>query len=507
VTALVRDPSAKPIIQFTVPYKGTWPSLAAHQLSPDALYNGINVFIRQGKLRERPGLSRHNDSTFDAPILGGAMAVAPDGKRLIAISKSSVYELTTGSSPWLQTSTGGYAFNDGGIIDIAFIETMAQYRGMVASEGLPLRQWTAGTGISAITPTYGSIPIAKSVCVASRRVVTLVPPHTLVWSAIFDFTNWPALATTKVAATNDVGICVKTLSNLSFVLYKENSIYLARALAGSDATAFTLNEPIIVEGPAGVHAVAEIAGNHVYMTKNGRIGLFDGSRYPQWIADGIWLYLQADIDPAYAYKIFAVYDLRLHSILFYYPRIGDGGQLRGLVLLSFPLEGSGVVQGQPVANGPAAFLGITSQWCSYGYTIKLNDQIDTSFLFGAASLRSYVFDETVRYDDGNSFTSQIQTGLATMPDLQHDNVSFEPFFERGDGYGSVTVEGVYSHSLESPFGTVDFSDPLIVDLNKVPVQEYYGFIVPTRFFGLRYTWTSADIVRYAGTSLYGRQVT
>jgi hypothetical protein len=505
---LVRDAGAQPIAQLSVPYKGTWPSLAAHQISNDALYMSENVFIRQGKLRERPGLSRHNDSTFDAPIIGGAMAVTPSGKVLIAISKSSCYEIAGfGTDPWAATSTGVYADNDNGIIDIAFIETSSQYVGLIASEGYALKKWQVGVGISAITASVGAVPTAKSVCVASRRVVCLVPPHTLVWSTIFDYTSWPALATTKVAATNDAGICVKTLSNLSFVLYKERSIYLARAQAGTDATAFSLNEPIIVEGPAGVHAVVEISGNHVYMTKSGRIALFDGSQYPKWIADGIWLFLQADIDPAYTYKIFAVYDYRLHSILFFYPRLGDSGQLRGLVLLSFPLEGSGVVQGMPTVQGPAAFLGSTSQWCSYGYTIHLNNQIDTSFMFGAQSLRSYLFDENVRTDDGNSFTSQFQTGLVPLPDMKHTFVSLETFIERSNGYGTVTVEGVYSDSLENAGGAIDGSNPLTVDLNNAPVQSYEGFTVPTRFFGLRFTWLSADTVRYAGTTLYGRAVT
>jgi hypothetical protein len=500
----VRDAGAQPLAQFTVPFKGTWPSLAAHQVSLDALYMSQNVFIRVGKLRERPGLSRHNDSTFDAPIIGGAMAVTPVAKRLIAISKSRVYELTNGSAPWLQTSTGSYAASDNATLDMAFIETSSQYIGLVASEGQPLMQWLAGAGISAITPVAGTVPLAKSVCVASRRVVALVPPHTLVWTPVFAYNNYPALAVTRVASTNDAGICVRTLSNLSFVLYKERSIYLARAQAGSDANAFSLNEPIIAEGPAGVHAVVEVSGNHIYMTKSGRIALFDGSQYPKWIADGLWLHLQADIDPAHTTKIFGVYDYRLHSVLFFYPKLGDAGQLRGMVLLSFPLEGSGIVQGMPVVQGAAAFLGVTSQWCSYGYTIHLNNQIDASFLFGAASLRSYLFDEDVRTDDGNSFTSQVQTGLFPMPDMRHNHVSIEPFLERLDGYGKLSIEGVYSDSLENAGGTIDFSNPLTEDLNNVPVQSYLAFNVPTRFFGLRYTWTSDAIVRYAGTALYGR---
>jgi hypothetical protein len=495
----VREAGAKLINQFVVPYKGTWRGVSANSISNDALFDSLNVFIRKGKIRQRPGLLLLNNSIFGASVIGGAMAVTPTEKVLLAVTNNTLYTLRSTDTAWVLDTSIAFGAD---IVDTTFLETASQYVAIFANTSLPLKRWLSGSGVTAITASVGTVPSAKSVCTAARRIIALVEPHTLVWTATLTYDNWPVLATAKIAQTNDVGVCIRSLGTLDFVVYKERSIYLAKAQAGSDAGAFAIQFVQRVEGPAGVHAVVDVGGMHMYMTKNGRVGVFDGSSYVRWLIDGLWLFLQTDIDITNAHRIVGIFDYRLHTVTFHYPRTTDvSGQMTGMVIINLPLEGSGI-------DSPSAFLGVSSKPISYGYEMRFNNQIDRSLLFTSTPTdqQSFVFDENTTQDDGAVFDCMMQTGLLPLPDMVHQQVSIETFFERSDAYGYVNVYPVTSNSLESEGGLFDRQVRNIVDLNVDPISEYVGFNLPCRFFGLRYEWVSDATVRYAGAMLYGRVV-
>lgn len=502
---LVNEAGAVPVAQFTVPYRGTWNSVAANQVAADVLYDSMNVFIREGKLRQRPGLTLLNSNIFDAPVIGGKMAVTPSNKILLAITKSQLYTLYQSNpvNEWLSDTIANFAVDNHQPVDITFIQVGGDYIAVIANGSYPLKRWIEGQGADPIVATVGSVPQAKSVCTTARRVVALVHPHTLRWTSTLSYTAWPALATATIAQTNDVGLCVRQLGTLDFAVYKERSIYVAKAQAGSDAQAFNIQFVQHVEGPAGVLSVVDANGDHVYMTKNGRVGIFNGSQKVQWIADGLWLFLQSDIDPLYAHKIFGVFDYRLHTVTFHYPRMGDDGSMMGILIINLPLQGSGIEPG----SGTAAFLGRTSKPCSYGFEQRFDNIIDRSLLFTSTSgdCQSFIFDELAAADDSTNFDCSMQTGLQPLLQLRHSQVTIESYLERAEGNGHVTVNAVTSDALENKTGTVS-DEQQIIDLNSNPVQEYMGFNIPCRFFGLLYSWQSDSVVRYAGASVYGRTV-
>lgn len=510
---LVLEVGATPLTMFNVPYKGIWNSVAINQITPDALYDSMNVFIRRGKLRERPGLSLLNRTVFDNAVLGGKMAVTPTAKVLLAITRSQLYQLKENDPQWQSDTILTFANNNNQRIDITFLETMNEYVAVIASSNLVLKKWIDGEGASNIVATTGTVPEAISVCTAARRIIALVDPHTIRWSSTLTYDSWPELAIAKVAQTNDIGICVRSLGTLDFVIYKERSIYVAKAQAGSDATAFNIQFIQSTEGPAGCHALVDVGGTHFFMTKSGRIGTFNGSSYVNWIADGLWLFLQGDIDPLYTSKIFGVYDYRLHTITFYYARIGDSGLCKGMVLINLPLQGSGIEpiagpNGLPAAYVASAFLGICQKPCSYGFEKRFHNTIDSSVIFTNTvdDCQSFTFDDNVRTDDGVTYPCMIQTGLFPLPNMQHHNLQIEAMLERANGNGSCVIYPVTLDALESQQGTVHRDKGQIIDLNSNPVREYIGFNTPTRFFGVRYEWQSNDIVRYGGTTVYGRVV-
>jgi hypothetical protein len=509
--SLVREDGNVIIAQFTTPLRGTWKNIAIHSVPNDALYDSNNVFIRQGKLRSRPGLVKYDETDFHSNVLGGMFVTTPTDQLVLAVTYGAVYQLSSHTGGWSAVTlsagdTPSLAEDNDDIIDLAQIETSSVYAVIIACKGRLLRWWKSSPrSVSTITGT--NIPKAKSVCIAASRVVALVSPHTIVWSETLDPTVFNSLAVVKRAQTGDMGICVRSLNSLSFALYKERSIHVARAQAGNnEGAAFGFREPIIVEGPAGMHAVVAFNGIHVYMTRNGRIGLFDGSSQVKWICDGLWFYLQNDIKQSDSEHIRGVYDYRLHTITFFYPKVGHitPGVLRGMVVLNLPFEGQDIAE----VPTPRAFLGVCHKSVTHACEMRFKHSIDRSLIFTSALrteelTNAFLYDENTTLDDGVPFDSSFQTGMVAMPDARHMPVTVETFAERGIGYGSVLVEPVISDSLETRNGTIPSQSGQWVDLEVNPIREYKGFGRPVRFFGLRYSWRSDNRFRYSGSVVYG----
>jgi hypothetical protein len=509
---LVREPGSEILTQFGVPTRGTWRNTAINTIPLDAVYDSLNVFIREGKLRTRPGLSLvisafPYDPSFSRNILGGAMIVTANDEIVLAASRNRLFFISgNGSGLWEQIPDGApfLATADTDVIDMAFLETSATTVALFAHSSRVIKHWKPGDVAVTSIPGGVNIPLAKSICISSSRVIALIQPHTVVWSRVLNYANFDALAVVKRAQTPDRGICVRSLSALSFVLYKENSIHTARAQAGLDeGSAFAFAEPIVVEGPAGIYAVVEVEGRHIYMTKSGRIAIFDGTNYPTWIADGMWFYLQNDINQAHAYRIRGVYDYRLNIVVFFYPRFNELFGMTGMVIVNLPFPGFEQQDGLR----PYAFLGQASVPVLHVCTKRFNDDINRGLIIGpepvsiSTSVTHYL-DEEVNQDANIDFTSSFQTGLQSVPDARHIKITVESFFERSFGYGTVSVEPITSHSLEIPGGTRNLTAVQTINLANTPVNEYMGFNLNTRFFGLRYSWDSNSKVRYSGSVVY-----
>jgi len=506
---LVRERDSEILAQFAIPIRGTWKNIAINDVPLDAVFDSLNIFIREGKVRTRPGLSLFSDTTFLEPIIGGSMVVTPGEKVILGITKDRIYQLSDITDLWTTIQPTGFdptiADDDNKVIDMAFMETAGDYVALIASEGRVLKKWIDSPR-SFATLTGTNIPRAKSVCIAGSRVIALIPPHTIVWSNVLNPAVFDTLAYAKRAQSGDRGVCVRTLSALSFVFYKERSIHIARAQAGVDeGTAFSFSEPLYVDGPAGIYSIVNVNGVHYYMTHNGRICAFDGTTYPRWIADGLWFFLQADIQPSQAHLIRSIYDYRLHTITFFYPKKDLGPGLRGMVLINLPFEGQDI---QEIAT-TRAFLGTCQKAISHACEKRWDDQltVDRSLMFtkqldSGDRNEAFLLDESVTTDDGIPYQCSFQTGLQAMPDARHTHVCIETFLERGVGYGSILVEPVISDALETREGTIIDQSGQWIDLETNPIREYKGFGRQVRFFGLRYSWDSSNYVRYSGSVVY-----
>jgi hypothetical protein len=510
---LVREPGSEILVQFIPPTRGTWLNTAINTVPPDAVYNSNNVFIREGKLRTRPALLQTlavipYNAGYSRHILGGISAsLGSIGRLIYAVSSNRLFTFDSAGSSWtpftLSSSPAQFTSSNEEYVDIAFLETSGNFVTVFANREYPLKEWYIGLAtVRTITGT--NIPTARSVCIAASRVIALVDAHTVVWSRVLNHTNFDALAIVKRAQTADQGVCVRSLSALSFVLYKENSIHLARAQAGLDeGTAFAFSEPIIAEGPAGPYAVTDVNGIHIYMTKSGRIGLFDGTAYPQWIADGIWFFLQNDINQDYAYLIRGVYDYRLNTVFFFYPKANETTSMTGMVIINLPFSGFEAQEGIK----PYCFLGTCGQAVTHTNTKRFADEINRALVYTTpVSTSSTIFNhhlsESTTLDADAVFNCSFQTGLHPLPDARHMQITVETFVERGASYGALTIEAVTSHSLETAAGTIASLEEQFIDLNNTTVNEYIGFNKLTRFIGLKYSWNSTINVKYSGAVLY-----
>src|SRR5262245_6852492 len=507
------EAGAQPLAMFQLPTKGVWKNVSAHLIAPDALADVQNMFLFKGKLRPRPGMSDVTSSYGSVSanvILGGAFFIGGAGSpRITLASRTECRECVGIPAAFSTTSTGTYTANDNKVLDFDVLFEGTNLRGVLADNALPLLQWLpGGTGFTTITPSAGVVPSnVQSVCIAAQRVLCLIggggnatyAQDTLVWSAVNDHTGWPALAYAPANATQDIGTCVRQLGSIGAAIYKKRSIYVVRARAGTDASAFSLSEPFKAEGPAGIHALVAIEGRHIYMTEQGRIGIFDGTRYPIWFGDHLWQYLQEDIDHLYTHKILAVYSYRHKAILFFYPRVSDGtGALVGIVILTIPP----IEQAADPLLQTAAFVGVTANPPTFGLTLYPGPDQPQAMLFDAARRPVYL-DVNVQTDVASAFTGYLQTPLLPIPGLTTQQVNVELFLERLAGYGTVNVSLVTSNMLDTLLGTV--SAPQTVNLTQTPVREYYGFNTPARFVGIRVDFTSTTgRPAYAGAGLYGR---
>lgn len=498
--AILREANSQLVAQFSTPYLGTFSSNAAHEVPGNGLYSSNNVYVRKGKLRCRPGFTLLNNTNFNEPVLCASLAVTPIDNRILAITKTGLFEQGQDEDSFTKTTTIEMANNNDAVIDIVFLETSGTYVGIITSEGYKPKQWNNLTSVTQDISFTGVTPYAKSVCIASRRAIYLEPPHTIRWSKVFDFSNIPANAYNKIAQTNDIGICVRSLSTLSYVVYKERSIYPVRSQAGNDENAFGFGEPIKVEGPAGIKAIVDVGGTHIYMTRNGRIGTFDGSNYPQWIADGVWLFLQEDINPEFAYKIHGIYDHRLHTVTFFYPR-GRSSNLTGMVIVNLPFEGNTLDQ----QKTPHTFIGESGIPVSASCEMRFKKTINRSILFASPSFgfNPYIFDEKSSMDNDQLFPWEFQTGLQAMPEAKQMLVSVESYLERGVNYGSVKLDPVVADTLENEGGEVLTGRTQNIDLSTKPKTSYQSFGIQYRYFGLKYSGISSDNLRWSGATVYG----
>lgn len=503
--------SEKVIGRWTAPLRGVLRGLPPYLSPEDALYDGVNVVLRDGALEARPGLVEFHPSSLGGRVTGAltytnlsSVAFEPTAFEETAFqtTDAGVSSLLVAVTPTKVWVFYGGAWHDitgapltGGPFDVARITgiQLASTIYVVVTNGKDAPQQWDSAGAT-VEPVAGSPPLWTDICTASDRIIGIVPPYTVRWGNALTLDLWPAQNFRVLSDTLDPIIAVRNLGTLGVVVYKAGSIWIGQPGGQTDASYFQFSIRGFWDGPASPAAVVDVDGAHYYMTTLGRIGYFDGSRH-EWIGDGLHPQITDELDEAAASHIFGVFEPRHREVFFYYPRIGDMGLCKGLAVIKVPDEAEGVTR-------PIAFRGAMSFPLSAGTELRTD---------GRKALVFSDDDHTAYYlgggRDGNQdFSGYWQTGLLVVPGLDPFRLDgFEVFAERGVGYGALTCKVIKQNLLENP-RTSEAAVADAIQLEEIVPTQPRSADVRGRFFGLRFEFTTPITLRWYGARLAARRI-
>lgn len=485
------------VAQWKLPRRGVIKSISDLEIPPDALYSASNVEILDGYLMGRKGLTAHTSQVFTGVPTGAINFWEDDTASWVVVAMSdAVWTLELATSTWTNRggSLTGSIDNPSSMAQYAFGSPLAN-RVYICNGKDAMKYWKPGD--ATVTAVAGTPPIFKAITVAADRIVGLVGSHSIQWldglPADDASLSWPAANTRILAETPGPTTAIMSLGTLGFAVYKRDSIWAGEVTGLAGASAFRLTMVDQIDGPAGPNALVNANGKHIYMSKDGRIGMYNGVTH-KWIADGVWEVVKSEIDKTKPNRIHGVFIPQLDQVRFFYKRTG-GSNTDGLVILQMEIRDLQV----PFAGFPGRMGKHVTAGCTISDTV-----LDTSLVFNgtASSQGTWKIDGTS--DDGTSISSHIQTGLSLVKNLEVSRaLSYEPIIERLAGYGSITAKLVSSNIIDSIGGTL--STGATVDLTATPVKNHIGFDVRGRFLGSRLEWTNSATVRYRGGVLRGSE--
>ena len=509
------DPSAKLLKSYPPPYRGTWYTLPSHLLPDDVLAESRNVTLRKGILRSRSGLSQFDAFVFPERVTGAYTFVdSSDNKLFIAGTEQHLYRF---SGSWADI-TGTTLTGDSTTLSRMTSIQQGTLNYLLYCNGKDTLKVSAnGASLTDITPFIdpvtgpSSIPSPIDITTSFSRIVAITRPYTLAWSDVVNddhlcFTNWPALNQAILSDTPDTLVAIRPLSTVAFAIYKEGSIFVGIAQAGPSSAAFRVEFRGKYQGPAGTQAIAEWDGKHVYMTPTGRVGVFDGTAH-DWICDGVWPFLRENIDIAHSNRIFAVYDYSVSEITFWYPKPGDDGALRGMLVICLPYPLAGV-------SSYSYFLGESLFPCSTGLSVEpFLGQTDPLVFSALAPRKSYGINNLAYGDGGQPFQCSFNTGLfrpsfkkSALEEAttgQQVKPSLEFYTTRDGTRGIAHVSSLVSQQLETSGEIGDLEE---LDLTQIQPNEFVASGNIGSFLGVRAEWFSDAKVEYKGCDVWGREV-
>lgn len=486
--SFVLETSAKLLGRLSVPFKGTWKTLPSHLLPPDVLTDSLNVVIQSGELVSRAGLEPFDSFPTSSPVLGSMLYLDGMNKYPIAATATKVYLYNGGWGALLGPTLATPANSP---IRFTLFSTGSTFY-FVLANGDKLYYGNTGP-YQELTPFLGSLlPSITDITSSFNRLVMISPPYSIAWTNALTIFEAPVLNTVFLADTPDPLVAIRNLGTLGFVVYKEASIYTAFAQGATSAAAFRFEFRGTYEGPANPNAVVDANGVHYGFTPSGRVFRFDGSRH-DFIADGLWPTLREDIDSDYLHKIHGVYNYKTHEIYFWYPRVGDEGEVKGMLLINLPYPLSGV-------ENFSYFLGSSAFSCTNSLGTALFQNIQSSFVFGNSY--SYRLNHNHFFDaEGNEIPIRIQPGFISPQDQSIVQAIYQYYLRRGEGKGTISVHSIVSNMLETNMG--ESSQEEIIDLTTIVPNEYISTDSQGSFISFRIEANASDRVSYLGADIYG----
>jgi len=473
-------------LSFTLPIRGLVAGINDTEIATDGLFQTNNAIIRSGTLQGRPGYQALHSQVFDSQVTGAVLHyTTAEVALIIAASLGKVW--TYDFSSWTDRSgtLGGSADKPARIAQLVF-GNPAVTNAYICNDSVALQTWK--TGDANISAVAGSPPTFKDLIGTADRLLGLVGAHEVRWGDPLGDSTWSALNQRFLSESPAHTVGITSLGTIGAIVYKRDSIWIGQATGATGAQAFCFEKVGDFDGPANAAAIVRIRGADLYMTEHGRVAMFTGVSH-DWVADGAWSTIKAEIDQNYPGRIRTEYNKQEEEVYFHYVRTQDSGLAKGLLIIKLP---------QPKFGLPhyACFIGATADGISAGMAVaRTNSKVPVVFTATPGVEKSYTLDGAS--DAGTTISSHIQYGLQPMSQAEPSRVlNVETFVERAVGYGTLQVKVATSNVLDKAEGTL--SSAQSIDLTAVPVKEPKGFDARGRFATLRFEWDSSDTVRFRG---------
>lgn len=503
--------SNKVIANWSVPVMGILHHRPILSIPENALYDGMNVLVRDGLLRTRPGKTLFTSTQMTGRPTGAFSFISlADGAFEPTAFENTAFQVddnTPGTNLVIGTTRKIYAYFGGFLNDItgttltALDGHLSRFASIfitadntiqvvhVNGVDAPL-QWN---GSDATFTTVAGTPPATAfdiACIADHMVIA-TGPYTLRWCDNQDLTSWPAANLLTVADTSGPIVAIRSMGTLGGVIFKTDSIWALLAIGGAEESFFRKEFRFAVEGPAGVGAVVDANGLKVWMTRDGRIGAYDGAGV-QWIAEGIKPLIQASIDIQFAPRIMGAFEPKRNEVWFYYPKTGDNGDLKGIAIVRLP---------DPDNDSPtfSAFMGETTLAFSGASDLRESSKQILSLTTDGFALT--VDSNSGGDDHGEEIEGFWQQGLVATRGLEiHQLDSYEVYGLRGPGYGSLQAAPVSTYLFDTEGGTVGTAKT--IDLTQSKTEDAKSNPdVSGRAFGLYTSFSTPVTLGWLGARL------
>lgn len=480
-------------VLFKLPIRGLVAGLNDTEIENDGLFLTNNVILRSGTLQGRPGYAALDSQVFDSQVTGAVLHYTTAEVPLIiaaSLGKVWTYDFTS----WTDRSgtLSGSADKPARIAQLVF-GTPAVTHAYICNDGVALQTWKTGDG--SISSVSGSPPTFKDLISTADRLLGLVGAHEVRWGDPLSDSVWSSLNQRFLSASPAHTVGLTDLGAIGVIVYKRDSIWIGQATGATGAQAFCFDKVGDYDGPANPAAIIRIRGADLYMTEHGRVAMFTGVSH-DWIADGAWSTIKAEIDQTKPGRIRGEYHRQEEEVWFHYVKTGDSGLAKGLLIIKLPM---------PKFKLPhyACFVGSTADGISAGMSVlRDNNKVPIIFTDTSAAEKSYTLDGSD--DSGTVINSHIQTGLQPIGEAEPSRVlNVESFIERAGGRGTALVKVAVSDILDTAAGTL--SSAQTIDLTTVPVKEPKGFDARGRFVAYRLDWDSSDVVKYRGAVLRSQE--
>jgi hypothetical protein len=472
-------PRGKPV-PLPPPIRGYRSDLAEWRMPLDAIAEGTNVVIRDGRLVPRSGFRTLEASGFGERVMGGIFYVNQSGTRFtVAGGITKRKQFTSGAwaditgPAWSGVTTEQARF-------ITFQKGTTVYSIGVNDKDATVH-WNGSAGTDS---ALSGAPIARDLTVVANRVLYGNPtiggsryPFSVIYSAFNDHEQTPSVNLLTVAHGFGEVMAVRAMSAEAAAIYLEKAQFILTAQGGS--APFRSDFRSGMPGPVSPAAVVPAEESHYYIGIDFNAYRFDGSRAVP-IGDAVKTAIGQSLSANYRRQTHGLYDRVNREIHWFWVPVGSTQQTAGITyslkdqtwspIHSYNRDLSASWEWDE--QSALAWTGLSGTWTALGLTyptwISMGGTQNPSQLLGQAGGQTYILGGQGT-DAGDAFEIMWRYPRQA-PDGRKVRVdAIESFFKRLGS--SMDIDVLLGFSDGPADTTITYQAAQTFDLSTTPTPE------------------------------------